>query len=234
MYSLIKKCFVTVNLFVLMFAVSVVSGHEVELDSKAKKFSYTIGINAAASLIRDLEQIGVEVDAEALAAGVLDLISQSELQLSDEEMQTVLQEYQQELEKEQEAMLEQSRQMAEEFVSNFSELEGVQKTDSGILYRIVEEGAGDKPKAEDTVVVHYRGSLVNGTVFDSSYEREQPATFSLQGIIPGWQEILQLMPTGSTWEVVIPPELAYGERGAPPAIPPMATLVFTIELIEIQ
>ena len=138
-----------------------------------------------ANLIRDLEQIGVEVDAEALAAGVLDLVSQSELQLSDEEMQTVLQEYQQELEKEQEAMQEQSRQMTEEFVSNFSELEGVQKTDSGILYRIVEEGAGDKPKAEDTVVVHYRGSLVNGTVFDSSYEREQPATFSLQGIIIG-------------------------------------------------
>ena len=103
-----------------------------------------------------------------------------------------------------------------------------------MLYRILDEGSGEKPAASDTVVVHYRGTLINGAEFDSSIKRNQPATFGLNSIIPGWQEILQLMPEGSRWEVVIPPALAYGSTGAGGMIGPEETLIFEIELIEIK
>jgi len=120
------------------------------------------------------------------------------------------------------------------FREQYATQEGVTKTASGLLYKELTTGTGKKPSAQDTVVVHYRGTLINGTEFDSSIKRNQPASFSLGGIIPGWQEVLQLMPEGSRWEVVIPPELAYGSQGAGAAIGPEETLVFEIELIEVK
>jgi len=122
----------------------------------------------------------------------------------------------------------------ETFRNQYAEQDGVMRTDSGMLYRILDEGSGEKPAASDTVVVHYRGTLINGAEFDSSIKRNQPATFGLNSIIPGWQEILQLMPEGSRWEVVIPPALAYGSTGAGGMIGPEETLIFEIELIEIK
>jgi len=120
------------------------------------------------------------------------------------------------------------------FREAYGQREGVSKTDSGILYRVLVPGTGAQPTADDTVVVHYQGTLVDGTEFDSSIRRGQPATFSLAGIIPGWQEALQLMKEGARWEVVIPPELAYGSTGAGGAIGPEETLIFEIELIEVK
>ncbi len=120
------------------------------------------------------------------------------------------------------------------FRAEYGQREGVRTTESGILYTVLVEGTGRQPQASDTVVVHYRGTLIDGTEFDSSFKRNQPATFSLGGIIPGWQEILQLMSEGSRWEVVIPPELAYGSAGAGGAIGPEETLVFEIELREVK
>ncbi len=118
-------------------------------------------------------------------------------------------------------------------MAEFQEREGVQTTASGILYRIITEGDGQVPTAEDIVTVHYTGTLVDGTVFDSSVERGEPATFPLQGVIPGWTEILQIMPQGSKWEVVIPPDMAYGEQQAGPIIQPGSTLIFEIELLDV-
>ena len=120
------------------------------------------------------------------------------------------------------------------FREAYEQREGVSKTDSGIFYRVLVPGTGAQPTADDTVVVHYRGTLVDGTEFDSSIRRGQPATFSLAGIIPGWQEALQLMQEGARWEVVIPPELAYGSAGAGGAIGPQETLIFEIDLIEVK
>ena len=111
---------------------------------------------------------------------------------------------------------------------------GVKKTDSGIAYTVITEGSGKQPTATDTVSVHYRGTLIDGTEFDSSIARGTPAEFSLNGIIPGWQEALQMMKEGGKWEVVIPSELAYGERGAGGTIGPHATLIFEIELLAVK
>jgi FKBP-type peptidyl-prolyl cis-trans isomerase len=111
---------------------------------------------------------------------------------------------------------------------------GVVALPSGLQYKVVHAGTGKKPAVTDTVVCHYRGTFLDGTEFDSSHERNQPATFPVKGVIKGWTEALQLMPVGSTWELVIPPDLAYGPSGSPPGIPPNATLVFEIELIAIK
>ena len=123
---------------------------------------------------------------------------------------------------------------AEKFVEENKKKEGVITTASGLQYKIITKGNGKIPTAQDTVVAHYRGTLIDGTEFDNSFKRNEPATFPVSGVIKGWQEILQLMPVGSKWEVYIPPQLAYGEQGAGQVIPPNAALIFDIELISIK
>jgi FKBP-type peptidyl-prolyl cis-trans isomerase len=120
------------------------------------------------------------------------------------------------------------------FLAEVAAREGVTKTASGLLYEVIEAGTGATPSASDKVTVHYRGTLIDGSVFDSSYDRGQPATFGVGQVIKGWTEALQLMPTGSKWKLYIPAELAYGERGAPPRIGPGAVLIFDVELISIE
>ena len=123
---------------------------------------------------------------------------------------------------------------AEKFLEENKKKEGVITTASGLQYKIITKGNGKIPTAQDTVVAHYRGTLIDGTEFDNSFKRNEPATFPVSGVIKGWQEILQLMPVGSKWEVYIPPQLAYGEQGAGQVIPPNAALIFDIELISIK
>jgi FKBP-type peptidyl-prolyl cis-trans isomerase FklB len=127
-----------------------------------------------------------------------------------------------------------NRKEGSEFLEKNKLKEGVKVTPSGLQYRVVKEGTGDNPKPGDTVTVHYRGTLIDGTEFDSSYKRNQPATFSLAGVIRGWTEGLQLMKAGGTYELVIPSDLAYGERGAGHLIGPNAVLIFTVDLISIE
>ena len=131
-------------------------------------------------------------------------------------------------------MIENAKQMGTDFREEFAKQDSAKSTGSGLLYIVLEKGDGVKPTLDSSVTVHYRGTLVDGSEFDSSYSRNEPTTFGLASIIPGWQEALQLMSVGAKWQLVIPPELAYGDRGAPPAIPPSATLVFEIELLSIQ
>jgi FKBP-type peptidyl-prolyl cis-trans isomerase FklB len=129
---------------------------------------------------------------------------------------------------------EKNRKEAEAFLAENKKKEGVKVTASGLQYKVIKAGTGPMPKADDTVVTHYRGTLTDGTEFDSSYKRNEPATFPVKGVIKGWTEALQMMPVGSKWQLVIPGDLAYGERGSPPKIGPNATLQFDIELIEIK
>ena len=218
----------------MMLCAKQVLGHNVELDSKVKRISYAIGINTATGMAQELLQLNVEIDPDAMAQGIIDIFSGGDLRMTNEEMAATLTDFQEMIIQQQEEASKKNIEEGEKFMEQFGEQEGVVTTDSGLMYRVVVEGPGQKPTATDTVVVHYRGSLVNGRIFDDSYQRGEPATFPLDGIIAGWQEVLQLMTEGSTWEVVIPSNLAYGERGAPPSIPPNSALVFTIELIEVQ
>jgi FKBP-type peptidyl-prolyl cis-trans isomerase FklB len=129
---------------------------------------------------------------------------------------------------------EKNQKEGEAFLAENKKKEGVITLPSGLQYKVIKAGSGNKPKATDTVTVHYQGTLVNGTEFDSSYRRGQPVSFPVNGVIPGWTEALQLMEAGAKWQIVIPSNLAYGDRGAGPQIGPNATLIFEIELISIQ
>jgi len=197
------------------------------------KASYAIGVVTA----KQLKQSGIEVDPKVLAEGLTDALSGGKLQLTDQEISQTLMALQTDAQSKMQAKMKEAggknQQAGEAFLAANKKKDGVQTTASGLQYKIITEGKGEKPKATDTVVVDYAGTLVDGTEFDSSYKRGEPATFPVNQVIPGWTEALQLMPVGSKWELYIPSNLAYGEN-APPEIGPSQTLVFTVELKSIK
>ena len=223
-----------------MLSMAVTSGtsaadEEYALDSDAKQYSYAVGTKIASQLMQRFGQNEGGVDFMALRRGMIDVLDGADLLLEDAEIDAVIERQREALEMAQTEESDQRKQQGQDYLAENQTKEGVVKTDSGLQYRVLTTGDGDrKPTAEDTVVVHYQGTLIDGTVFDSSYARGEPATFSLTGIIPGWQEVLQLMTTGDKWAVAIPSELGYGEKGAGGVIGPDETLLFDIELIEIK
>ncbi|MBL6917135.1 FKBP-type peptidyl-prolyl cis-trans isomerase [Arenicellales bacterium IMCC55707] len=198
------------------------------------QFSYAIGYQIGSQIAQQLKSEGLDVNPAFLAKALEDVIAGNEPALTIDEMNAAISSAQQQAQEQTMVNAQLAVEAGETFRNQYAEQDGVMRTDSGMLYRILDEGSGEKPAASDTVVVHYRGTLINGAEFDSSIKRNQPATFGLNSIIPGWQEILQLMPEGSRWEVVIPPALAYGSTGAGGMIGPEETLIFEIELIEIK
>ena len=207
---------------------------ETPLDSDGQKYSYGLGYQIGSQIQRQLDAEGVELDVDAFVRGIADVLSGQALALSQEEIMKAI-ETKGEQEAEKMKKLGDSNELSgETFRAEYGKQEAVLHTDSGILYRVLTSRSGRKPGPNDTVVVHYRGTLPDGQEFDSSYKRGQPATFSLGGIIAGWREVLQLMSEGAKWEVVIPPELGYGSTGAGGLIGPNQTLVFEIELIEVK
>lgn len=204
-----------------------------ELETLEQKVNYVFGTNLA----ENLTQGGVTIEPEAFAQALRDKRDGVEPRLSEEEMQEVMQTFQEQemarREADQKAAAETNKQEAEAFFSENANAEGVTQTDSGLQYKVLEEGEGAKPGADDTVTVHYRGRLLDGTEFDSSYERDQPATFALNSVIAGWTEALQLMSEGSKYELYIPSDLAYGPGGNGP-IPPNSALIFEVELLEVD
>lgn len=224
---------VPVLLATLLFSVNAVA--EVEKPQTTQdQFSYAIGYQIGSQIAQQLMSEGLDVNPAFLAQALEDVIAGNEPALTIDEMNAAISSAQQQAQEQTMADAQLAVEAGETFRNQYAEQDGVMRTDSGMLYRILDEGAGEKPAASDTVVVHYRGTLINGAEFDSSIKRNQPATFGLNSIIPGWQEILQLMPEGSRWEVVIPPALAYGSTGAGGMIGPEETLIFEIELIEIK
>ncbi len=224
---------VPVLLATLLFSVNAVA--EVEKPQTTQdQFSYAIGYQIGSQIAQQLMSEGLDVNPAFLAQALEDVIAGNEPALTIDEMNAAISSAQQQAQEQTMADAQLAVEAGETFRNQYAEQDGVMRTDSGMLYRILDEGAGEKPAASDTVVVHYRGTLINGEEFDSSIKRNQPATFGLNSIIPGWQEILQLMPEGSRWEVVIPPALAYGSTGAGGMIGPEETLIFEIELIEIK
>ncbi len=204
------------------------------LDSDAKKEGYAMGMALGQQIKQRFEQIGSEFDQDMALLAIADTVKGSDTLMSAEEMTTALKAQQDRLIAVQQKKAEEAKAVGAAFLAEYAKKEGVKKTDSGIYYQEITAGEGDQPKSTDTVKVHYKGTLRDGTEFDSSYKRGKPAEFPVNGVIQGWQEILPMMKAGAKWEVAIPSDLAYGERGAGGNIGPNEPLVFEIELIEIK
>ena len=204
---------------------------EPKLESSLERLSYMLGYRIGATL----GQQGMrEIDAAALAAAIGDALEQRSPRLTEEEMRAAQAEYQAGLAAAQARAAEANLAAGQRFLASNAGNEGVVEMANGLQYRVLRAGYGPRPSADDRVVVHYRGRLLDGTEFDSSYRRGEPAEFMVGGVIPGWQAALKEMPTGSRWEVWIPAALAYGERGAGGAIGPNHALHFEIELVAIK
>ena len=193
-----------------------------------EKVSYALGMSLGHSLINS----GVKkVDVEKLMKGINDVMHGAKLELTVEEAQIAINEY---FQKQQEQAAAVNIAEGKEFLENNAKRPEVTTTESGLQYEVLTMGEGEKPAATDKVTVHYHGTLLDGTVFDSSVRRGQPATFGVNQVISGWVEALQLMPVGSKWKLFIPSQLAYGPHGAGEHIGPHATLIFEVELLAIE
>ena len=204
------------------------------LNTKKEKVSYAIG----ADLGKKLKTSSIDVDPAILTRALKDSLTGAKSAMSDDDIRATLTDLTKDLQAKQQAAAkeagEKNRKEGEEFLAANKTKEGVVALPSGLQYKILQAGTGPKPTASDTVVCNYKGTLIDGKEFDSSYKRGQPATFPVGGVIKGWTEALQLMPVGSKWQLFIPPDLAYGDRQAGPDITPVSTRVFEVELVSIQ
>jgi FKBP-type peptidyl-prolyl cis-trans isomerase len=204
------------------------------LDNDDKKVSYAMGMSLGDRFRSD----EIALDSEAFAAGLNAGLSDGERLLTAEEVPGIMQAFQQrQMEKMQKKIEEQSaahKTEGEAYLAENAKKEGVVSTDSGLQYKVLTAGEGEKPSVDSIVKVHYKGTLIDGTEFDSSYSRGEPVEFPVGGVIAGWTEALQLMPAGSKWQLAIPADLAYGESGAGPQIGPNSTLLFDVELLEVK
>ena len=197
-----------------------------ELTTEPEKNGYSIGYDIGRSLKRQL----VEADVDSMARGLKEGLGGAAPLIPDAEMQQRFAAVRQESAKK---IPEKNKKDGEAFLAKNKRAKGVKTTASGLQYKVITAGKGQQPKLEDTVTVNYRGTLIDGTEFDSSYKRNQPATFPVKGVIPGWTEALPLMKVGSKWMLYIPASLAYGERNAGQSIGPNSTLIFEVELLSI-
>ncbi|MCC6550721.1 MAG: FKBP-type peptidyl-prolyl cis-trans isomerase [Ignavibacteriaceae bacterium] len=205
-------------------------------DFKTQKDSVSYAIGA--DIGKNLKMNELDVDLKMLYMGMKDAIVDSNTVLTEDEMQDVMVRYQTELmakkDEKNQVIGKTNKEAGEKFLADNAKKEGVVTLPSGLQYKVITKGNGASPKATDKVTTHYRGSLIDGTVFDESYQRGEPIEFPVNGVIAGWTEVLQLMKVGDKWEVYIPSNLAYGDRGAGAAIGPNATLIFTIELLKVN
>jgi FKBP-type peptidyl-prolyl cis-trans isomerase FklB len=213
-----------------------------ELKDQKDKVSYSIGMDIG----RNIKRQNLDLNVDAVAAGIRDAIAGGKTALTEEQSREVMNAYRMEMQTKQQAEAKQAseknKKEGEAFLAENAKKEGVKTlqvklpsgSNSALQYKVMTAGTGPKPTTNDTVITHYRGTLIDGTEFDSSYKRGEPATFPVTGVIKGWTEALLQMPVGSKWQLFIPADLAYGERGAGRNIGPNATLIFDIELIGIQ
>jgi FKBP-type peptidyl-prolyl cis-trans isomerase FklB len=214
-----------------LFLVSQAQAQETPvLKNQKDKVSYIIGMDIG----NNLKKQSIDVDPNILAKGVKDALSGAKSLLAEKEIQETMGAFQKEMMVKKEEVGKQNKKEGETFLAENKKKEGVKTSPSGLQYKVIKAGSGKKPKSTDTVTVHYRGTLINGTEFDSSYKRGQSVSFQVSGVIPGWTEALQLMEEGAKWQLFIPSNLAYGERGAGGVIGPNATLIFEVELVSIQ
>lgn len=204
------------------------------LDTETDKLSYSIG----ADLGKNFKGQGIEINPQAMAKGVEDSMGGKALLLNDDQMKEVLNNFQRNLMAKRQAdfskKAEENKTKGEAFLAENKRKEGITTLPSGLQYKIIEQGKGVKPSKDDTVTVEYTGQLINGQVFDSTEKAGKPAVFKVSQVIPGWTEALQLMPKGSTWQVFVPANLAYGTRSLGGPIGPNETLIFKIRLLDVK
>jgi FKBP-type peptidyl-prolyl cis-trans isomerase FklB len=220
----------------ILFFVSQVSAEEkLVLKNQKEKVSYCIGLNIGRKLGDDLKKQSIDIDPNLITKGIQDALVGAKPLLTDQEIQETMLAFQKEMMAKWEEVGKKNKADGEAFLAENKKKGGVKTLPDGLEYKVINAGTGKKPKADDTVTVNYRGTLINGTEFDSSYKRGQPATFPVSGgMIKGWSEALQLMQEGAKWELFIPSNLAYGERGMGGIIGPNATLIFEVELVSIK
>lgn len=221
-------------LAILFFSSQVMGEEKGAPKTQKDKVSYVIGMDIGTNLKKQ----SIEVNPDLLFKGIKDGLSGNKPMMSDQEIKETIATFQKEIQAKREEMAkkigEKNRKEGEAFLAENRKKDGVVTLASGLQYKVLKKGSGKKPKLTDTVTAHYRGTLIDGTEFDSSYRRNQPVSFPVNEVIAGWAEALQLMEEGAKWQLFIPPNLAYGERGAGPQIGPNATLIFEVELISIQ
>lgn len=220
----------TLSLFVSMSVLA-----QAELTTPEQKAGYSIGANIGSNLLG--QGLAEDLDVDAIVAGLRDGIAGGDLKMTIPEMEAAIQAFTVLQQEKMNAELAAQAQAGRDFLAQNAKQAGVTTTASGLQYSVLNEApsaSAASPKETDTVTVHYTGTLIDGTVFDSSVERNEPATFPLNGVIPGWTEGLQLMKVGAKYRFFIPSELAYGEQGAPPVIPPNSPLIFDVELLSIE
>jgi FKBP-type peptidyl-prolyl cis-trans isomerase FklB len=219
---------------VLFLAVPLSAEENIVLKDQKDKVSYSIGIDIG----NNLKNLKVDMNLDLLVRGIRDVLSETKLLMTEQEIRSTMMAFQKELmakrEQQMKVLGEKNKKEGESFLAENKKRAGVTTLPSGLQYKVFKAGTGKTPTDTNTVTVHYRGTLIDGTEFDSSYRRGQPATFQVKGVIPGWIEALKLMQEGAKWQLFIPPNLAYGERGAGSVIGPNATLIFELELISIQ
>ncbi|WP_114782541.1 FKBP-type peptidyl-prolyl cis-trans isomerase [Botryobacter ruber] len=201
-----------------------------ELNNQKDKISYIIGRDMATNL----QKQGITIEAEAFIQGVKEVLAGQASKLSASDVQQAMMALQQELTQKQSSKGAAAKKAGEDFLAENKKKEGVKTLPSGLQYEVLQQGSGKSPAASDKVTTHYHGTLIDGTVFDSSYERGQPATFPVNGVISGWTEALQLMKEGDKWRLYLPSELAYGTQGAGGSIGPNETLIFDVELLSVH
>jgi len=215
----------------LLMASSIsIANAEEGLGSEKQKLSYAVGVQIG----EDLKRNGMDIDASSVAMAIDDIMTGSKPKLTMEEMQTLFTDYQQREMAKKELASQANKAEGEAFLAENKDKDGVTVLPSGLQYKVITVGTGKQPTAESTVSVHYRGTLLNGAEFDSSYKREAPATFPVNGVIKGWTEALQLMKEGAKWQLFIPSDLAYGARGAGADIGPNSVLTFDVELLSVE
>lgn len=229
-----KKYLITLLLSSLLFACNEEKKlTKDDLKTDTDKLSYSIGLDMG----RNFKKQGTEINAKALAQGVKDFIDGNEACLTEEEIKTTFENFRKKMTEKKGAEAaqagEKNKKEGEAFLAKKKTEEGVKSTKSGVLYKIIKEGTGKQPTLKSKVRVHYKGTLINGTEFDSSYKRNEPVEFQLGQVIKGWQEGVQLMKEGSKYELYIPSDLAYGKNGAGKDIGPDSTLIFEVELLKI-
>ena len=214
--------------FFLAILINLTSMNAQKLKTEIDSVSYCIGVNIGENLKNQFS----DIDIKDFMNGINDVLDKkSESKISNAEAQKILQEY---FTKQQEMKTKIAKEEGANFLAENAKKEGVISLESGLQYEILKQGSGAKPTINDNVTTHYHGTLIDGTIFDSSVDRGQPATFPVSGVIKGWTEALQLMSVGSKWRLYVPYDLAYGERGAGANIGPFTTLIFEVELISIN
>lgn len=204
------------------------------LKDQTQKVSYGIGYNMGQNMMKG----DLGLDPKILVKGIMDAMTNQKPQMTEDEIRSTLLAFQQDLRKQQELKMKKAAEAnvakGKQFLAANAKKEGVKTTKSGLQYKVIKQGSGKTPGLKDSVTTHYRGTLIDGKEFDSSYKRNQPATFPVDGVIGGWTEALQLMKEGDKWQLFIPSELAYGQRGSGPDIGPNEVLVFDIELLKVN